>query len=338
MGPEGDLLMTNVPPTAIPLTASEVPDPYIGSDYGEDDNFNATDELPYELIDYPFDYGRRYNAFQEGEYWAPNDDVQQNQMNISHCMFYQLLGGKLTDAPVPTGIREVIDLGTGNGIWAIEFADEHPSANVTGIDFSAIQPNRLPNNCSFIVDDVCEKWCYPINHFDLVHIRQLYGSVANWPSLYASTYRHLRPGGWIDQQEMSVEFKSDHGPLPYDHPLRRWSKLMLEAGEISGKTFRIVDRVRDHLLDAGFFNIVEKRHKVPVGTWPTDERMSMLGKLNLDQIKAGIDGWTIMPFMRELRWSYVDMRDFIEDIMDALHDPNLHAYIEVTSIYASKPS
>ncbi|TPX26667.1 hypothetical protein DIZ76_012129 [Coccidioides immitis] len=57
--------------------------------------------------------------------------------------------------------------------------------------------------------------------------------------------------------------------------------------------------------------------------------MRALGKLNLEQIKAGIDGWTIMPFMRELRWSYVDMRHLIRDVLEALEDPNVHLYIEV---------
>ncbi|WEW57499.1 hypothetical protein PRK78_002966 [Emydomyces testavorans] len=325
-----EISMTDVP-------APDISDPCYDSDYDEDDNLSTTTELTSEYVDYPYDYGRRYNAYQEGEYWAPNDDVQQNQMNIAHRMFYKLLGRKLVDAPISKHVREVIDLGTGNGTWAIDFADEHPSANVTGIDFSAIQPTRLPRNCSFVIDDACEKWCYPLNHFDLVHIRQLYGSVADWPDLYSSIYSHLKPGGWVDQQEMSVEFKSDDGSLPDDHPLRRWSRYMLQAGEISGKTFKIVDQARDHLANAGFVNVTERRHKVPVGTWPKDPRLKVLGELNLEQIKAGIDGWTIMPFMRELRWSYVDMRYFVRDILEALEDPNIHAYIEMTSVCARKP-
>lgn len=111
------------------------------------------------------------------------------------------------------------------------------------------------------------------------------------------------PGGWVDQQEMSVEFKSDDGSLHYHHPLQRWSRLMLQAGEISGKTFRVVNQVRDRLIGAGFVDVMERRHKVPVGSWSKDPKVKALGQLNLEQIRAGIDGWTIMPFMRELRVS-----------------------------------
>ncbi|KMU84446.1 UMTA [Coccidioides immitis H538.4] len=315
--------------TMVDVPAPDTCEPRFGSDYDEDDTLSTTTALASEFVDYPYDYGRRYNAYKEGEYWAPNDDVQQNQMDVAHHMFYDLLDGKLADAPISKDVREVIDLGAGNGAWAVDFADEYPSANVTGIDYSAIQPNNLPSNCNFIIDDVCDKWCYPPNYFDLVHIRQMYGSVTDWHGLYASIYRHLRPGGWVDQQEMSVEFKSDNDSLPCDHPLRRWSRGMLRAGEISGKTFQVADQACGHLLNAGFVNIIEKKHKVPVGTWSEDPRMRALGKLNLEQIKAGIDGWTIMPFMRELRWSYVDMRHLIRDVLEALEDPNVHLYIEV---------
>lgn len=33
----------------------------------------------------------------------------------------------------------VIDIGTGTGIWAIDFADEHPESEVIGTDLSPIQ-------------------------------------------------------------------------------------------------------------------------------------------------------------------------------------------------------
>lgn len=37
-------------------------------------------------------------------------------------------------------INRVLDLGTGTGIWAIDYADEHPEAKVIGVDLSPIQP------------------------------------------------------------------------------------------------------------------------------------------------------------------------------------------------------
>ena len=51
------------------------------------------------------------------------------------------LNGKQCLCPKKTGAKRVLDLGTGSGIWAIEYADAHPEADVTGVDLSPVQPS-----------------------------------------------------------------------------------------------------------------------------------------------------------------------------------------------------
>lgn len=70
-----------------------------------------------------------------------------------------------------------------------DFADEYPSAEVIGSDLSPIQPHFVPPNLKFEVDDVEEPWLHPENHFDLVHVRALYGAVADWPKFYGNAFR-----------------------------------------------------------------------------------------------------------------------------------------------------
>lgn len=49
-------------------------------------------------------------------------------------------GGKLFTAPIGDSPQRVLDIGTGTGIWAIEFGDQFPSAQVIGNDLSPVQP------------------------------------------------------------------------------------------------------------------------------------------------------------------------------------------------------
>lgn len=72
-----------------------------------------------------------------------------------------------------------------------EFADLFPSATVIGTDLSPIQPSWVPPNVQFEVDDCCDEWLYGKDAFDFIHIRGLYGCVADWDSFYKQALKYL---------------------------------------------------------------------------------------------------------------------------------------------------
>lgn len=109
-------------------------------------------------------------------------------MDMTHHVFTLLLGGKLYLAPVPDNVKNVLDVGTGTGIWAIDFADTFPEASIIGTDLSPIQPSWAPPNVSFEVNDCCDPWVFHTK-FDYVHVRAMYGSVADWSAFYAEVFR-----------------------------------------------------------------------------------------------------------------------------------------------------
>lgn len=56
-------------------------------------------------------------------------------------IFRLLFDGKLAFSPLDQiPLHNILDLATGTGQWAIEFADAHPEAVVVGTDLSPIQP------------------------------------------------------------------------------------------------------------------------------------------------------------------------------------------------------
>lgn len=70
-----------------------------------------------------------------------------------------------------------------------DFAEDNPLAEVIGTDLSPIQPGFVPPNLRFEIDDATDTWVYPENHFDLIHIRSLYGAVADWPAFYQNALK-----------------------------------------------------------------------------------------------------------------------------------------------------
>lgn len=53
----------------------------------------------------------------------PNDEEEQDRMDLVHHIFGLALKGELFLAPIPEKPQRVLDLGTGTGIWAMDFAE-----------------------------------------------------------------------------------------------------------------------------------------------------------------------------------------------------------------------
>ncbi|KAI8710756.1 hypothetical protein NCS52_01535400 [Fusarium sp. LHS14.1] len=84
-------------------------------------------------------------------------------------------------------------------VWAMDFADEYPSAEVIGTDLSPIQPKWTPLNCIFEIDDFEEEWLYT-KPFDFIHARELEGCISDDDILFRRAFEHLKPGRYIEFQ------------------------------------------------------------------------------------------------------------------------------------------
>lgn len=84
------------------------------------------------------------------EYLLPNDIREQERMDLQHLLYLETVHGKLFLAPIRESPRRCLDLMTGTGNWAIDFADAFPMCDVLGTDLSPIQPQYVPVNCRYV--------------------------------------------------------------------------------------------------------------------------------------------------------------------------------------------
>lgn len=120
---------------------------------------SSSTTLSSSVTRYHYEHGRRYHAYQAGKYYFPNDEKELKRMDIEHYNQKLQMDGRLFACPIAQeNVYEVLDLGTGTGMWAIEMADTFPSAQVLGIDLSPVQPCWVPPNCKFEVDDFELDW------------------------------------------------------------------------------------------------------------------------------------------------------------------------------------
>jgi hypothetical protein len=184
-------------------------------------------------------------------------------------------------------------------------ADAYPSAHVIGTDLSPIQPLFVPPNCAFEIEDLNLDWTYSKSQFDFIHIRELFGSVADWDEFFSSAFEHTKPGGYVEVIEHSVLPVSDDGTVNEESFFTLWGKTVVEMGRRFGKSFTIWEESRERLEKAGFVDIVEKKYKWPMNGWPSPEYRT-----------HGDDGEKSWQRLREIGvWNQLRLYDGVEGFM-----------------------
>jgi SAM-dependent methyltransferase len=208
--------------------------------------------------------------------------------DFQHCKFTLLMENQLHLAPINPHPQRILDLGTGSGIWAIDMAEKYVSASVIGVDTAAVQPNMVPPNLQFEIDDVESDWLWPKNSFDFIHARELILAIRDWPRLVRQAFDHLKPGGYLELGGSVPLFASDDGTLPPNTAYAEVAQMYFDMGDRVGISGKEPFRWKEYLISAGFTDVVEKILKIHTNPWPKDERMKRIGAFELLHFRDGI--------------------------------------------------
>jgi ubiquinone/menaquinone biosynthesis C-methylase UbiE len=293
----GLVVTLSSPVQTLEMNASETPTTLLEADDDDDDDDNdsalgidlssETQSLSSRVMKFEFENGRRYHAFQAGMYAFPNDEEELNRMDLENHLFLMLLGGKLHHAPLKSPQR-ILDLGTGTGIWAVEIADQYPSAAVVGTDLSPVQPTMVPPNLKFEIDDFEQEWTFQKDSFDFIHWRLLLASVSDYPRLFRQAFQHTKPGGYMEIHDIDPGQYCDDGTVTEDSSSVLWSQLFYEGCEKAGRPIPLIDSYKVMMENAGFVDIKEQILKRPSNTWPKDKNLKRIG---LVSYLANLNPW-----------------------------------------------
>ncbi|KAF2872768.1 S-adenosyl-L-methionine-dependent methyltransferase [Massariosphaeria phaeospora] len=259
--------------------------------------------VSFSVCEFLHETGRTYHAYHAGIGMVHPAIVSNSRPDLQHILFLLTLDKKLFRAPIRQEIRRVLDVGTGTGIWAMDFADAFPSAEVIGFDLSPIQPTMVPPNCKFVVDDFEQDWLHN-KPFDYIHTRAISTAVKDWPHFLQQAYTNLKPGGWLELQEPTYPLGCTNKSLTGgESSLMRWSNFFTDAAGKFGFDAEAPHGLEPELRKAGFTEIYAKNYKWPIGTWAKGQEMKELGRYGVKNFREWLPSSSLALFKRHSDWS-----------------------------------
>ncbi|WYZ38341.1 hypothetical protein EsH8_III_000255 [Colletotrichum jinshuiense] len=293
--------------------------------------------LRSSILDYRRENGRTYHKLSDGKYLLPNDEREKDRLDFAHHLWKLTWDGELCNCPKKDGAKRVLDIGTGTGIWALDFADEHPEATVYGVDLSPIQPGFVPPNCQFEIDDIEKEWTWS-EPFDFIFARSMNGSFANRAEFIANAFDNLEPGGYVEMQDNVFPVFCEDNTMKKDSQVLKWSQLLVEGANLGGRSLSDGLSSKKMLEDAGFVDVQEKLEKWPISPrFQNDPKLKELGVWCQAITLQSVETIALATFTRVLGWGREETLVFCAGVRDELKKQNVNGYFQAYSTWGRKP-
>ncbi|KAH8204674.1 hypothetical protein TruAng_001149 [Truncatella angustata] len=291
-----------------------------------------THSITSDVTRYRYENGRTYHGYKDGSYMFPNDQRELDRCYEQYHLLKFVMNQRLFLAPWSerNPPRNVLDIATGSGEWAIEMGDMFPTAKVTGTDLSPIQPLEMPPNVHFYIEDAREPWDWyrEDDKFDFIHTRVTLGCWNDIKEdiLYKS-FEALEPGGYFEAQELLCSILCDDDSMKPDHELKVHMEDIEDAAVTMGRPIRDAHLYKQAMEDVGFVDVKEITYKLPINGWPRERKFKTLGKRWEDIWLNGIHAYSSAPLTRMM----------LVKVRQSISDQSVHAYNKFYVVVGRKP-
>ncbi|KAB8301015.1 hypothetical protein EYC80_002938 [Monilinia laxa] len=285
--------------------------------------------------EYGTDTTRTFHENKDDKYMLPFDKFEGERLDHQHELLKATLDDKIYLAPIkPDEIKHILDIGTGNGKWAADFAAEYPNTEVIGTDLSLPERQSVPENCKFVIADAEEPWDFP-HKFDFVHLRDLMMCFSDQKEVFKSAFDALEPGGYCQILDAKLPLDAIDDSVN-GTAVAKWFEACVQAGEAGGRPWTNIPKYMEWMEDIGFEEVTETVYHNPINDWAIGAKEKKVGTMMQKDMKLFLYS-TKRILIEGLKWSEAEVDELLLETKKSGKDRNVHAYIPIYVVWGRKP-
>ena len=131
----------------------------------------------------------------------------------------------------------------------------------------------------------------------------------------------------MEAQEISVDAKTDDNSLPENSYIKQWCDNQEAAAQNMGISLKLTgEEIKEHMVSAGFQNIVVREYKIPIGPWPADKKLKEVGLFQLAGMLEGMEALTLGLWTRYLGWDEREIAVILAQVRKEWRNPKVHTW------------
>lgn len=149
--------------------------------------------------------------------------------------------------------------------------------------------------------------------------------------------RHLKPGGWLEFQNINGTLHCDDGTVPETTPFKEYDRLLRAAATAFGTPLEDPIHYAKWFKEAGFEGVTENIFKMPTNPWAKDPRLRLVGAFEQENLTSNLEGISTRVFQKGLGWTAEESTVFFTGVRKDIKNRKQHSYYPYVIVYGQKP-